>query len=184
METPIPFTRLNQIESSRPPPARRSVRTLTARFEPTADRGGQPPEDPLHWRPWGDLGVRPGRPWGQTGETLGRPWGQTEFQVNLKLGLTPPNVTPPNVRSDPTKRGTGLQSAGFLSLTPHLGALPPSHQDAPGNTLPTVNSNDPLKDVKWDDPVPLRVAEILNRSGTCCRGQIRARLRGKVQSWR
>ncbi len=80
--------------------------------------------------------------------------------------------------------GTGLQGAGFLSLTPHLGALPPSHQDAPGKTLPTVNSNGPLKDVKWDDPVLLRVAEILNRSGTCCCGQIRARLRGKVQSWR
>ena len=80
--------------------------------------------------------------------------------------------------------GTGLQGAGFLSLTPHLGALPPSHQDAPGKTLPTVNSNGPLKDVKWDDPVPLRAAEILNRSGTCCCGQIRARLRGKVQSRR
>ena len=80
--------------------------------------------------------------------------------------------------------GTGLQGAGFLSLTPHLGALPPSHQDAPGKTLPTVNSNGPLKDVKWDDPVPLRVAEIVNRSGTCCCGQIRARLRGKVQSRR
>jgi hypothetical protein len=80
--------------------------------------------------------------------------------------------------------GTGLQGAVFLSLTPHLGALPPSHQDAPGKTLPTVNSNDPLKDVKWDDPVPLRGAELLNRSGTCCCGQIRARLRGQAQSWR
>ena len=41
-----------------------------------------------------------------------------------------------------------------LSLTPHLGALPLHIEDAPGKTLPTVNSNDPLKDVKWDDPVP------------------------------
>src|SRR5271165_1784000 len=54
--------------------------------------------------------------------------------------------------------GTGLQGAGFLSLTPHLGALPPSHQDAPGKSLPTVNSNDPRKDVKWDDPLPVRGA--------------------------
>jgi hypothetical protein len=78
----------------------------------------------------------------------------------------------PNSDDGYLAHGTALQGAGFLSLTPHLGALPPSHQDAPGKTLPAVNSNDPRTDVKWDE----RVAEFLSRYGTCCCGQIRARL--------
>jgi len=36
----------------------------------------------------GNLGVRPREPRGTSGE----PRGQTEFQVNLKLGLTPPSL--------------------------------------------------------------------------------------------
>ena len=30
-----------------------------------------------------------------------------------------------------------------------------NQQDAPGKSLPTVNSNDPRKDVQWDDPLPV-----------------------------
>ena len=34
----------------------------------------------------------------------------------------------------------------------------------------------------WDGAVPLRLAEFLNRFGTCCSGQIRARLWLKAQA--
>ena len=74
-------------------------------------------------------------------------FGRVPYENLMPFGIVP------NSDDGYLAYGTGLQGAGFLSLTPHLGALPPSHQDAPGKTLPTVNSNGSLKDVKWDDPL-------------------------------